>query len=162
MLNIFITLNKIVTIINKSKISSLDMFNLCKTVKIYQTINHYHISDPTFPHTIDSHELKYEDAFPTYSQHLPSSPALQKPRTSLPRRQGISLSIKRDGESSSPRKECSSKCTGELLSSSKSNSSEVASLKLRSTQREDYDSPRIFESKITWGEISPRISSYQK
>ena len=39
----------------------------------------------------------------------------------------------------------------DLLSASKSNSSEIASLKLRSTQRGDYDSPRIFESKITWG-----------
>jgi len=151
LLNIFITLNKIVTIINKSKISSQSMFNLCKTVKIYQTINHYNISEQTFPHTVDSHELKYEDSLPTHSQHLPSSHGVQEPRRSLPRRQGISLSIKRDGDSPSPRKECTSKCTGDLLSASKSNSSEIASLKLRSTQRGDFDSPRIFESKITWG-----------
>ena len=37
------------------------MFNLCKTVKIYQTINHYHITDSTLNQLVDSHELKYEE-----------------------------------------------------------------------------------------------------
>lgn len=31
------------------------MFNLCKTVKIYQTINHYHYGESGASHLVDSH-----------------------------------------------------------------------------------------------------------
>ena len=31
------------------------MFSLCKTVKIYQTINHYHIGDASNGQLVDSH-----------------------------------------------------------------------------------------------------------
>ncbi len=80
------------------------MFNLCKTVKIYQTVNHYHSNEPS--NHVDSHEINYSEnlipashdlAIKTIESHTISQP---KSRT------GISVSIKK-ASSLSPRKKYS-------------------------------------------------------
>jgi hypothetical protein len=135
------------------------MFNLCKTVKIYQTINHYHLGDPAPGHLVDSHELKYQESLsPSSPSHL-DDPRLKTAdsRSTAPKRTGISLSISQARPNHpSPKGLSLTKSKKDSLRHSRTNSSAADSLKLRAISREDCDSPRIVESKITWAEMSPR------
>ncbi len=84
-------------IINKSKISEGgEMFNLCKTVKIYQTINHYHLGDSANSHLVDSHELKYQETLSPSKTDQPEDPRLHTldSHSTAPKRTGISVSIR--------------------------------------------------------------------
>lgn len=136
------------------------MFNLCKTVKIYQTINHYHIGDSGVGHLVDSHELKYQESLAPSKNDNQEDPRLQTvdSHSTAPRRTGISVSIREAQQNyPSPAKGMSlTKSKKDSLHASRTNSSAADSLKLRSSRREDCDSPRIVESKITWAEMSPR------
>lgn len=136
------------------------MFSLCKTVKIYQTINHYHLADPSVGHLVDSHELKYEETLSPSKTDNQEDPRLQTldSHSTAPRRTGISVSIRETAQNyPSPNKGMSlTKSKKDFLRNSRTNSSNADSLKLRATRRDDCDSPRIVESKITWAEMSPR------
>lgn len=141
------------------------MFNLCKTVKIYQTINHYHLGDQGAAHLVDSHELKYQETLSPSKTDNQEDPRLQTldSRSTAPRRTGISVSI-REGTQNypSPNKGMSlTKSKKDFLRNSRTNSSNADSLKLRNSRRDDCDSPRIVESKITWAEMSPRPRPYE-
>lgn len=136
------------------------MFNLCKTVKIYQTINHYHMGSAGGAHLVDSHELRYQEALSPSKTDNQEDPALQTldSHSAAPKRTGISLSIRDAAQNHpSPAKRASlTNSKKDSLRASRTNSSAADSLKLRATRREDCDSPRIVESKITWAEMSPR------
>jgi hypothetical protein len=155
-----------VIIINKSKIpEGGEMFNLCKTVKIYQTINHYHLGDSGASHLVDSHELKYQETLSPSKTDNQEDPRLHTldSHSTAPKRTGISVSI-REGQQNypSPAKGMSlTKSKKDFLRNSRTNSSAADSLKLRASRREDCDSPRIIESKITWAEMSPRPRPYE-
>jgi hypothetical protein len=115
------------------------MFNLCKTVKIYQTINHYHIGDSGVGHLVDSHELKYQESLSPSKTDNQEDPRLQTvdSHSTAPRRTGISLSI-REGQQNyaSPAKGMSlTKSKKDMLRASRTNSSAADSLKLRSSRR---------------------------
>lgn len=116
------------------------MFNLCKTVKIYQTINHYHIHDSSPSQIVDSHELKYQESLAPSQGSQEQQLRIQTvdSHSTAPRRQGISVSIRDSGEGyASPDKRMRlAKSKKDLLRASRTNSSEAESLKLRTTQRE--------------------------
>lgn len=135
------------------------MFTLCKTVKIYQTINHYHRADSPCGHLVDSHEVKFQESVSAGKSDQLEEGHLKTvdSRSTAPRRTGISLSI-RDGQQNSPspvKGVSLTKSKKDPLAVSRTNSSAADSLRLRATRREDCDSPRIVESKITWAEMSP-------
>jgi hypothetical protein len=116
------------------------MFDLCKTVKIYQTINHYHISNSPANHFVDSHELRFqEDSHPSQSAHTHAlSIQTVDSHSVVPRRTGINLSIKGTPEkySPSPKKISLNKPKSGLLRASSYDSSCAESYKLKTTRRE--------------------------
>lgn len=105
------------------------MFNLCKTVKIYQTINHYHIHDSSTGQIVDSHELKYQESLAPSQGSQEQQMRIQtvESHSIAPRRQGISVSIRESGDSySSPTKKMLiAKSKKDLLRVSRTNSSEA-------------------------------------
>ena len=123
------------------------MFSLCKTVKIYQTINHYHLGDPNNTHLVDSHELKYQESLSPSTANNHEDPRLKTvdSHSTAPKRTGISVSITQTRPNfPSPAKGLSlTKADKDPLRKSCTNSSAADSLKLRATRREDCDCPRI-------------------
>jgi hypothetical protein len=116
------------------------MFNLCKTVKIYQTINHYHITNSPANHLVDSHELRFEEDSPPSQSAQSHGLSIQTIETHslVPRRTGISLSIKGTLQKYSPssKKISLTKPKAGHLRANSSNSSCAESFKLRTTLRE--------------------------
>ena len=140
------------------------MFNLCKTVKIYQTINHYH-NYQNSPH-VDSHELNYSENLIPNSQDIALKSIESHTISHSKTRTGISVSIKKPSSLSPRKKYHNQRHNSDLLGAShqlnylqesKSKQTQFNSIKLRTTNRYDNDSPLFVESKITYGEMSPKI-----
>jgi hypothetical protein len=124
------------------------MFSLCKTVKIYQTVNHYHNPTSSAQPPSEQHELQFEESLrPSKLEH-----SRTRTNDTHPRRYGIHLSLR-------PPSPARLSASDSRLPDFPSSHSAHDSLKLRSSA-DDCDSPLIVESKISWGEVSPRLKHY--
>ena len=133
------------------------MFNLCKTVKIYHTVNHYHPQQTS----TEPSELQFQEenapVAPPPSAH--TSIRMVESHSVSPRkssRTGINISLKES--SASPYKNSQHTLTHDLSRSqhnrsstnSHAHSSERSSIKLKNFNRFEKCAPVIVESKITY------------
>ena len=133
------------------------MFNLCKTVKIYHTVNHYH-SQPT---PKDPTELQFQETPAPEPSHIDPHPSIRmveshsvSPKKS---RTGINISLK---ESSASPDKYSQRTQDQDLSQSQRHPSstntyfhetEGSSIGNKKFTKFEKCSPLIVESKITYG-----------